>query len=113
MRTEHYIFHALESRVQFVHGKGISLSQPRWLATERSKKVTLIQLLLYAIWSRRFMLYFVLPSLLFTIMKTSSSNVYPLTPHFYIVKLGFTGVYIIFLFLLQNIDRGYSLEPPH
>ena len=24
---------------------------------------------------------------------------YPLTPHFYIVKLGFTGVYIIFLFL--------------
>ena len=25
---------------------------------------------------------------------------YPLTPHFYIVKLGFTGVYIIFVFLL-------------
>ena len=25
---------------------------------------------------------------------------YPLTPHFYIVKLGLTGVYIIFLFLL-------------
>ena len=36
---------------------------------------------------------------------------YPLTPHFYIVKLGFTGVYIISLFLLQNIDCGYSLEP--
>ena len=32
---------------------------------------------------------------------------------FYIVKLGFTGVYVFFLFLLQNIDRGYSLEPPH
>ena len=30
----------------------------------------------------------------------------------YIVKLGFTGVYIIFLFLLKNIDCGYSLEPP-
>ena len=28
------------------------------------------------------------------------------------VKLGFTGVYIFFLFLLQNIDCGYSLEPP-
>ena len=29
------------------------------------------------------------------------------------VKLGFTGVYIIFfLFLLKNIDCGYSLEPP-
>ena len=25
----------------------------------------------------------------------------------------FTGVYIIFLFLFQNIDFGYSLEPPH
>ena len=33
------------------------------------------------------------------IMITSPCNVYPLTPHFYIVKLGFTGVYIIFLFL--------------
>ena len=32
-------------------------------------------------------------------------------PHFYIVKLGFTGVYIFFLFLLKNIDYGYSLEP--
>ena len=35
-----------------------------------------------------------------------------LKPHFHIVKLGFTGVYIIFLFLLKNIDCGYSLEPP-
>ena len=32
--------------------------------------------------------------------------------HFYKVKLGFTGVYIIFfLFLLKNIDCEYSLEP--
>ena len=31
---------------------------------------------------------------------------YPHTPHFYIVKLGFTGVYIIFLFLLLNIFLG-------
>ena len=29
------------------------------------------------------------------------------------VKLGFTGVYIIFLYLLRNIDYGFSLEPPH
>ena len=36
----------------------------------------------------------------------------PLIPHFYIVKLGFAGVYLLFLFLLQNIDCGYSLEPP-
>ena len=47
------------------------------------------------------------------ITKTSPCNEHPLTPHFYIVKLGFTGVYIFFLFLLQNIDCGYSLEPPH
>ena len=46
------------------------------------------------------------------ITKTSLCNEDPLTPHFYIVKLGFTGVYIIFLFLLQNIDCGYSLELP-
>ena len=36
----------------------------------------------------------------------------PLKPHFYIVKLGFIGVYIIFLISAQNIDCGYSLEPP-
>ena len=29
-------------------------------------------------------------------MITCPCNVYPLTPHFYIVKLGFTRVYIIF-----------------
>ena len=35
-----------------------------------------------------------------TIRKTCPCDSYPLTPHFYIVKMGFTGVYIIFLFLL-------------
>ena len=35
-----------------------------------------------------------------SITKTSPCNEDPLTPHFYIVKLGFTGVFIIFLFLL-------------
>ena len=45
-------------------------------------------------------------------MKTCLDNVDPLKPHFYIVKLGFTGVYFIFLFPLKNIDCGYSLEPP-
>ena len=38
---------------------------------------------------------------------------YPLEPHFYIVKLGYAGVYLFFLFLLQSIDCGYSLESPH
>ena len=46
------------------------------------------------------------------IRKTCPCNIYLLEPHFYIVKLGFTGVYLFFLFLLQNIDCGYSLEPP-
>ena len=35
-----------------------------------------------------------------SIRITSPCDLYPLVPHFYIVKLGFTGVYIIFLFLL-------------
>ena len=48
-----------------------------------------------------------------TIMLTCPCNCDPLIPHFYIVKLGFTGVYIIFLFFLLNIDCGYALEPPH
>ena len=47
-----------------------------------------------------------------TIKKTCPCNVYPLEPHFYIAKLGYAGVYLFFLFLLQNIDCGYSLEPP-
>ena len=46
----------------------------------------------------------------FSITKTYLYNFDPLTPHFYIVKLGFTGAYIIFLILLENIDCGYSLE---
>ena len=35
---------------------------------------------------------------------------YTLEPHFYIAKLGYAGVNIFFLFLLQNIDCGYSLN---
>ena len=46
------------------------------------------------------------------ITKTYLYNFDPLKSHFYIVKLGFTGVYIIFLISAQNIDYGYSLEPP-
>ena len=46
------------------------------------------------------------------ITKTHLYNFDPLEPHFYTVKLGFTGVYIIFLISDQNIDCGYSLEPP-
>ena len=54
------------------------------------------------------------PYLMFTILitKTCLYNFDPLKPHFYIVKLGFTGVYIIFVISAQNIDCGCSLEPP-
>ena len=51
--------------------------------------------------------------ILLNITKTCPCNVYPLEPHFYNAKLGYAGLYIFFLFLLQNIDCGYSLEPPH
>ena len=46
------------------------------------------------------------------IRKTCPCNEYPHKPHLYIVKLGYAGVYLFFLFLLQNIDCGFSLEPP-
>ena len=46
------------------------------------------------------------------ITKTRLYNFDPLKPHFYMVKLGFTGVYIIFLISAENIDCGYSLEQP-
>ena len=48
----------------------------------------------------------------YSITKTYLYNFDPLKPHFYLVKQGFTGVYIIFLSSVQNIDCGYSLEPP-
>ena len=38
--------------------------------------------------------------------KHAPNNFYPFKPYFYIVKLGFTEVYIIFLISAQNIDCG-------
>ena len=46
------------------------------------------------------------------ITKTYLYNFDPLKPHFYIVKLGFTGVYIIFVISAQKHRLWYSLEPP-
>ena len=45
------------------------------------------------------------------ITKPCLYNFDPLKPHFYIVKLGFTGVYIIFLMSAQK-HRGGSNEYP-
>ena len=44
------------------------------------------------------------------ITKTYLYNFDPLKPHFYIVKLGFTGYTLFSLFLLNNIDCGYAVE---
>ena len=46
------------------------------------------------------------------ITKTCLYNFDPLKPHFDLVQLGFTGIYIIFLISAKNKDCGYSLEPP-
>ena len=45
-------------------------------------------------------------------MASRLHNFDPLKPHVYIVKLEFTGVYIIFSYFAKNIDCEYSLEPP-
>ena len=46
----------------------------------------------------------------------SGNRIYPYflfhTQSTYILKLGYAGVYLLFLFLLQNIHCGYLLEPP-
>ena len=47
-----------------------------------------------------------------TTTKTRLYNFDPLKPHFYIVKLGFTGVHIIFLIYAKKHRLWYSLEPP-
>ena len=44
------------------------------------------------------------------IMLTFTCNADSLTPHFHIVKLGFTRVFI-FPYFCSKIDCGYSLEP--
>ena len=51
-------------------------------------------------------LRFSIKDTLVTIRKTCLYNFYPLKPRFYIVKLGFTRVYIILLISAQNIDCG-------
>ena len=54
----------------------------------------------------RFALTLVFIVKLFYIRKTRLCNFDPLKRHFYIVKLGFIGVYIIFIISDQNIDCG-------
>ena len=67
-----------------------------------------ISLRIRAVWSESSLGEFWIAK--YTITRTSLYNFDPLKPHFYIVKLGFTGVDIIFLISAHNIDCGYSLE---
>ena len=62
-----------------------------------------------------FFFFFAISSWRAFITKTYLYNFDPHKPHFYmyIVKLGFTGVYIIFLISAQKHRLWYSLEPPH
>ena len=92
-----------------------------WLANMRPVKF-LIRLCQCAGWSEssqgahvlRCVFWRYCPNVFYTmyITKTCLYNIDPLKPHFHIVKLGLTGVYIIFHISAQNIDCGYSLEPP-
>ena len=52
------------------------------------------------------------PTAMYGNIMASGNNDVRAMNTFYIVKLGFAGLYLIFLFLVQNIDCGYSLEPP-
>ena len=44
-------------------------------------------------------------------MQTCPCYVDPITPHFYIVKLGFTGVFVFRIFALKHI-LWVLVEPP-
>ena len=47
-----------------------------------------------------------------SISKTCLYNLDTFKPHFYIEKMSLQGYTLFFLFLLNNIECGYSLEPP-
>ena len=55
---------------------------------------------------------FIVDAFYFIHQENMSMKSILLESNFYIEKLGFAGVYLSFLFWLQNIDCGYSLEPP-
>ena len=63
-------------------------------------------------WKELLHVQLIVCSVCLNITKTCPCNVYPPEPHFLKTKLGYAGVYLFFLFLLQNMDCGYSLEPP-
>ena len=77
-------------------------------AVESAKRVIKVNLKLYMgrVMQKRVFEHMQTAKAQVNITKTCLYNSDPLKPHFYIVKLGFTGVYIIFLISAQNIDCG-------
>ena len=80
------------------------------------KKLTLKALISFALFLRNDKIWkddvlFVLSLFIPDITKTYLYNFDPLRPHFYIVKLGITVIYIIFLISTQKHRLWYSFEP--
>ena len=96
-------------------GGGIKLNSS-WKQHLILIQISPLYLYIFCLFFFYFSFYFPLYLCIFFLSFSSQKHTYiiltPLKPHFYIVKLGFTGVYIIFLIAAQNKDCGYSLEPP-
>ena len=83
--------------------EGINIScAPNWKSNTISDKSYTLSMFVFVLFVPCIILAFCYTRILYkvsykvSIMITCPCNVYPLTPHFCVVKLGFTGVYIIF-----------------
>ena len=74
-----------------------SFSRPIFIVINR---FVLLLLLLFIYYLKTEFIFADIMKYFYRIMLTCQCIVDPFTSHFYIVKLGFTGVYIILLFLL-------------
>ena len=100
--TKTQIIHAVRSGSSFSTRRNSALLAVRNAPSADSDQSSLMRRLIW-----------IFAGITWTVTKTYPYDFDPLKHQFYIVKLGFTGVYIIYLlFLLENINCGYSLEPP-
>ena len=86
----------------------IILSSKRWITTTRLWSARLH--VPYNIWWKQGSSYVYI---VWQRFGAPRKHIYIILTPFYIVKLKFTGVYIIFLISAQNIDYRYLLELPH
>ena len=80
---------------------GTSYDSLRFVERNKTRKLSFVEWTVHTgQLTHRIMSFFdnCLPAVYKVIMLTRLCNVYPLTLHFYIVKLGFRGVFIFFLF---------------